>query len=254
MSKINESNAGGIRAVLDILNESGIDPVAGAQQMDFGVDPDSFDDTDDAAIDRWHDGALDAMHGKKATSGDKDYLEGYKHGQEEAKVQVAEPERPEGYYHAPLGTFESDEVEEAGMPSSVIKAKQRLALMTDEELAERYKGMATERGKSAEELARQDAWRHGYGEMSPHYWNRIKAHMDVEEAAEHDFRLNDVEAEEYGHAASMPGKASAQVRYTPARQSDNPMVEDISLEKSFLDYLKEAQDKEDSAEEDESEN
>jgi hypothetical protein len=59
--------------------------------------------------------------------------------------------------------------------------------------------------------------------------------------------------EKYGHDASMPGKAAAHVRYTPARQSDNPMVEDVSLEKSFLDYLKEAEEKT-SSDEDESEN
>lgn len=254
MSKINESSAGGIRAVLDILNESGFDPVAAAKEMDFGFDQDSVIDTDDAAIDRWHDGALDAMNGRKTASDDKDYLEGFKYGQEQAKVQVSEPERPEGYYHAPLGTFESDEVEEGGgMPSSVIRHKQQLALLTDEELAGHFQRVSDATGKPVEQAARECAWRHGYGKLSPHYWNRIKSHLEVEEAAEFDHRLNDMEAEKYASDASMPGKASARVRYTPARQSDNPMAEDINLEKSFLDYLKEAQDNDASEEEAESE-
>jgi hypothetical protein len=96
---------------------------------------------------------------------------------------------------------------------------------------------------------------------------RIRALMDIlnesatdEEIVEAaDFDQGDEEEEDkshgekYGHDASMPGKAAAHVRYTPARQSDNPMVEDVSLEKSFLDYLKEAEEKT-SSDEDASEN
>jgi hypothetical protein len=59
------------------------------------------------------------------------------------------------------------EVREAGMPQSVLKNKQKLAGMTDAELASHLKG------KSDDELKRM-AWRHGYGNMSPHYVNRIK--------------------------------------------------------------------------------
>ena len=55
---------------------------------------------------------------------------------------------------------------EAGMPSSVIKHKQRLADMSDEELAEKH-------GWKTEEELKTMAWRHGYGRMSPHYLNRV---------------------------------------------------------------------------------
>lgn len=58
------------------------------------------------------------------------------------------------------------EIEEGGMPASVIKSKTRYAEMTDEELAK------TLANKSEEEL-RQMAWRHGYGKMSDHYVKRV---------------------------------------------------------------------------------
>tara|TARA_R110002074_G_scaffold30535_1_gene86419 strand:- start:422 stop:673 length:252 start_codon:yes stop_codon:yes gene_type:complete len=58
-------------------------------------------------------------------------------------------------------------IKEAGMPSSVVKHKQALADMSDEEFATQY-------GTKSEEQLRQMAWSHGYGKMSPHYWNRVK--------------------------------------------------------------------------------
>jgi hypothetical protein len=61
----------------------------------------------------------------------------------------------------------ANSVSESGMPASVLKNKQKLAGMTDNELASHLKG------KSDDEL-KQMAWRHGYGKMSPHYVNRIK--------------------------------------------------------------------------------
>ena len=56
---------------------------------------------------------------------------------------------------------------EAGMPSSVIKSKERYAHMTDQELADRFKD-------ADETTLRQMAWRHGYGNMSSHYLDRVK--------------------------------------------------------------------------------
>lgn len=56
----------------------------------------------DSSIDRWNDGAVDGVRGRKATSQDRDYLEGYQHGREQAKARVVMPERPEGYYHQPI--------------------------------------------------------------------------------------------------------------------------------------------------------
>lgn len=60
----------------------------------------------DAEIDRWHDGALDALRLKAAASNDKHYLDGYAHGEQERRARVVTPARPEGYYHMPLGTFD----------------------------------------------------------------------------------------------------------------------------------------------------
>jgi len=68
----------------------------------------------------------------------------------------------------------ASEVIAEGMPSSVAKSKQRLADMTDEEFAEKY-------GDKSEEQLRQMAWRHGYGNMSPHYWNRVQKGKKTEE-------------------------------------------------------------------------
>ena len=54
------------------------------------------------------------------------------------------------------------------MPASIIKHKQKLAMMTDKELADRFKD-------KDEKTLRQIAWRHGYGNMSSHYWDRVQA-------------------------------------------------------------------------------
>ena len=53
------------------------------------------------------------------------------------------------------------------MPATVIQSKQRYAKMTDKELANRFKD-------SDEHTLRQMAWRHGYGNMSSHYWDRVQ--------------------------------------------------------------------------------
>lgn len=73
-------------------------------EFDYGIE--DVPEADDAAIDRWHDGALDALNHRPKASDDADYLKGYAHGEEERKVVVVMPARPEGYYHMPLGTFD----------------------------------------------------------------------------------------------------------------------------------------------------
>jgi|TARA_B110000483_G_scaffold236909_1_gene310812 hypothetical protein len=71
----------------------------------------------------------------------------------------------------------ADTVEEGGMPASVIKSKQRYADMTNQELADRFKD-------SDEKTLRQMAWRHGYGNMSSHYFDRVqKGKSQTQEAA-----------------------------------------------------------------------
>jgi hypothetical protein len=66
--------------------------------------------------------------------------------------------------------------DEGGMPSSVIKSKQKYANMSDEELADRFKG-------ADEKTLRQMAWRHGYGNMSSHYLDRVKNVMTGKKTA-----------------------------------------------------------------------
>ena len=61
---------------------------------------------DESHLDRWNDGAIDGCHGRKPRSQDADYLAGYEHGKHERKVRAVMPERPEGYYHAAVGTFD----------------------------------------------------------------------------------------------------------------------------------------------------
>lgn len=73
-------------------------------RFDYGIE--DVPEADDAAIDRWHDGALDCYRGRPKASDDKDYLEGWAHAENDRQVQVVMPERPEGYYHMPLGTFD----------------------------------------------------------------------------------------------------------------------------------------------------
>ena len=59
---------------------------------------------------------------------------------------------------------------EGGMPASIIKHKQKLAHMSDEELADRFKDFDEKR-------LRHMAWGHGYGKMSSHYLDRVRNHM-----------------------------------------------------------------------------
>lgn len=71
-------------------------------QFDYGIT--DVPEADDAAIDRWHDGALDCYKGRPQASQDKDYLAGWTHAQNDRPpVEIV---RPEGYYHMPLGTFD----------------------------------------------------------------------------------------------------------------------------------------------------
>ena len=67
-----------------------------------------------------------------------------------------------------------DELLEENMPSSVIKLKQKFNDMAPTELHTRFKTLANNSGKSIEHHARESAWRHGYGNMSSYYWDKIK--------------------------------------------------------------------------------
>jgi len=79
---------------------------------------------------------------------------------------------------------EVDHIEEAGMPSSVIKSKQRLADMSDHEFHASH-------GKKTDDDLQKMARRHGFGKRSNHYVNRSRSASDalgndpVKEEVEH---------------------------------------------------------------------
>jgi hypothetical protein len=73
---------------------------------------------------------------------------------------------------------EVEQMDEGGMPSSVIKNKQRNANMSDKDFANAHKD------KSDDEL-RSMAWRHGYGKDSSHYVDRrSRGQQGVQEEVE----------------------------------------------------------------------
>ena len=79
---------------------------------------------------------------------------------------------------------------EAGMPASIIKHKQKLAMMSDEELADRFKDFD-------EDKLRHMAWSHGYGKMSSHYWDRVQAgkkddHREISQIMKYESKLADM--------------------------------------------------------------
>jgi len=78
----------------------------------------------------------------------------------------------------------TNQSKKGGMPSSVIKSKQRYANMSDEELADRFKG-------ADEKTLRQMAWRHGYGNMSSHYLDRVKNVMTGKRTATTEVEISE---------------------------------------------------------------
>ena len=79
---------------------------------------------------------------------------------------------------------------EGGMPASIIKHKQKLAMMSDEELADRFKDFD-------EDKLRHMAWSHGYGKMSSHYWDRVQAgkkddHREISRIMKYESKLADM--------------------------------------------------------------
>ena len=60
----------------------------------------------DAAIDRYHAGWSAGWRGQPCPADDADTAYGYAEGLYQRQVRVVMPRRPEGYYHAPVGTFD----------------------------------------------------------------------------------------------------------------------------------------------------
>ena len=133
------------------------------------------------------------------------------------KIDVHEPEKDEitskdfemlrAGKKAKMKEEVEEELDEAGMPSSVIKHKQKLANMSDQEFAKAH-------GDKSEEELKQMAWRHGYGKMSSHYVNRVnkgKSQMEeteLEEAEELDeLKMSTLRSYvDKAKAENLPGK------------------------------------------------
>lgn len=60
---------------------------------------------EDAAIDRFHSGC-DAHKSGLPCPTEKDAAQGWMAREQACRTHVVMPRRPEGYYHAPIGTFE----------------------------------------------------------------------------------------------------------------------------------------------------
>jgi hypothetical protein len=84
-----------------------------------------------------------------------------------------------GFQRSALRT--EDQVDER-MPASIIKHKEKLAHMSDKELADRFKD-------KDDNTLRQMAWRHGYGKMSDYYVNRKNKGMS-QDTNEGEMRLD----------------------------------------------------------------
>jgi len=131
----------------------------------------------EAELDEASYSAKEARAGKDIGKPGKEFSKiaksaGKKYGSEEAGKRVA------GAVLAKLRKEEAEQIEEGGMPSSVIKHKQSLATKTPEQLHAGFKEVAGRMGKSVEHVARSTAWSHGYGKGegkgSGHYWNKVK--------------------------------------------------------------------------------
>jgi ribosome modulation factor len=97
-------------------------------------------------------------------------------------------------------------VNEGGMPSDVIKAKQRLANMSPKEFYDRKEAAFAERNITGdaekEDKLRRLAWSHGYGKMSSHYWNKwLKGKVAGQDSEDN---------EEDGQSASDKGYKAAE--------------------------------------------
>jgi len=84
------------------------------------------------------------------------------------------------------------------MPASIIKHKEKLAHMSDEELANRLKDFDEQR-------LRQMAWRHGYGKMSPHYLDRVRNVMTSKRTGTTEAELEEGKIKDWAKSLAMAG-------------------------------------------------
>ena len=140
-----------------------------AQSMDMEEFVDTYNNVIDMAGDFWEDHQKNvaeepvSMQDLKRVGADVKKVYMHKDGKTElVPVEKKDEYLAKGYKLSSLRA--EDQVDER-MPASIIKHKEKLANMSDKDLADRFKDFDDTR-------LRQMAWRHGYGKMSDYYVNR----------------------------------------------------------------------------------
>ena len=153
-----------------------------AQSMDMEEFVDTYNNVIDMAGDFWED------HQKKVAEEPVSMQDLKRVGADVKKVYVHKdgktilvPVEKKDEYLAKgykLSSLRAEDQVDERMPASIIKHKEKLANMSDKDLADRFKDFDDTR-------LRQMAWRHGYGKMSDYYVNRKNKGMsqDTNEGA-----------------------------------------------------------------------
>ena len=140
-----------------------------AQSMDMEEFVDTYNNSIDMAGDFWEDHQKKVAEDPMAVADLKrmkiDNKKLYVH--KDGKTELIPVEKKDEYMAKgwSLSKLKSEDQVDERMPASIIKHKEKLANMTDKELADRFKDFDETR-------LRQMAWRHGYGKMSDYYVNR----------------------------------------------------------------------------------
>ena len=140
-----------------------------AQSMDMEEFVDTYNNVIDMAGDFWEDHQKNvaeepvSMQDLKRVGADVKKVYVHKDG----KTILVPVEKKDEYLAKgyKLSSLRAEDQVNERMPASIIKHKEKLANMSDKDLADRFKDFDDTR-------LRQMAWRHGYGKMSDYYVNR----------------------------------------------------------------------------------
>ena len=139
-----------------------------AQSMDMEEFVDTYNNVIDMAGDFWEDHQKVSeepvsMQDLKRVGADVKKVYVHKDG----KTILVPVEKKDEYLAKgyKLSSLKAEDQVDERMPASIIKHKEKLANMSDKDLADRFKDFDDTR-------LRQMAWRHGYGKMSDYYVNR----------------------------------------------------------------------------------
>ena len=118
------------------------------------------------------------------------------------------------------------------MPASIIKHKEKLAYMSDKELAKHFQD-------KDDDTLRQMAWRHGYGKMSDYYVNRKNKGMseDASDEEEDEFhrKLDKLVHKTFGHSSDE--KKKKKEKQTELRTKETNEGEMRLDKQAFVDIL-----------------